>query len=130
LELYDYIQPDLPIPPKPPDLFAGMGYSYEDLYPHSPNDSRLWIELFMIAASMNHDMAKRLEYVRNVGAWLILDQTYGFVIRPIIDPMGMNGWTSDEQYNQQGRNQLSVYGQQVVQCLGILRRRFDQGRIR
>ena len=127
MALYDYIQPEPPIPPKPPDLFAGMGYSFEDKYPYSPNDSRLWLELFMIASSINHDMAVRLEYVRNTGAWLVANQQWGFIIQPVIDPAGVTGWTSLDHYNAEGRHQLSVYSQQVVQALQILRRKFDDG---
>ena len=127
LELYDYIKPDSPIPPKPPDLFAGMGYSFKDRYPYSPNDSRLWVELYILASSVNHDMAVRLEYVRNTGAWLVLDDTYGFIIQPVI---GQYGWESYEHYQREGQHQLSVYSQQVVRCLGDLRRRYDQGRIK
>ncbi|WP_425057635.1 hypothetical protein SCACP_21530 [Sporomusa carbonis] len=130
MQLYDYIKPNPPIPPKPPDLFAGMGYVYEDLCEMSPGDSKLWIELFAIAAGMNHDLARRLEYVRGVGAWLKLDDRFGFTIQPIIDPRGALGWTSYEHYDQHGRHQLSVYTREIIQCLSELRKRFDNGRIR
>ncbi|WP_434132727.1 hypothetical protein KIAC18_000269 [Sporomusa sphaeroides] len=129
MALYDYIQPAPPIPAKPPDLFAGMGYVYEDLYPYHPQDSNLWIELFVIASGINPDIAKRLEYIRAVGAVLVFDNQYGFKIEPMVDGKGVTGWSSIQQYMSERKNVLEPCGQYIVQALGELRRRFDQGRI-
>ncbi|MCM0759594.1 hypothetical protein M7775_13630 [Sporomusa sphaeroides DSM 2875] len=139
MELYDYLKPPQQpsaLPPLPPpaqqsDLFATFGgYSYEDLYPYHPEDSRLWIELFVIADKINPDIAKRLEYIRTVGAVLIFDNQYGFRIEPMVDGQGVTGWSSIQQYVTERDAVLKPVGQQVMQALGELRQRYDQGRIR
>jgi len=123
MELYDYIQIPKPIPP----LFgADMGQLYQDrYYQHSPNDSRLWLELFAISDSADRILTEKLEYIRTTGAVLILDQQCGFRINPVI---GVNGWESINQYNQE-RQYLMQHMQAMIQSLGELRRRYDSGKI-
>lgn len=135
MELYEHIKmPPPPQPPPPeqpnPDLFSCLGRTYSDNYPYSPQDSRLWIELFIIASGIDNELAGRLQYVRTVGAWLVLDATWGFKIQPVIDHQGKIGWQSPEQYEQEGRCALSPYGRQVMECLKELRHRFDKNMIR
>jgi len=122
MELYDYIQMPKPIP----SLFgADMGQSYQDkYYQHSPKDSRLWLELFAIADKVDRTLSEKLEYIRNTGAVLLIDQQYGFKIQPVI---GFNGWQSIEQYNQE-REYLMVHMQTMLQSLGELRCRYDNGK--
>lgn len=127
MELYEHIKPP-PQTDKPLYTTFG-GHTYADMYPHSPNDSPLWLELFMLAAKVDVNLAKQFEIIRTTGAWLLLDQQYGFRIQPIIDPKGANGWTTMEQYNAE-RRYLMPYMNNVVEALRELRRRFDAGLIR
>ena len=123
MEIYDYVKP--PLPPIPPLFGSDMGKSYQDrYYQYSPNDSRLWLELFAISDNHNRQVAQQLEIIRATGAWLILDQQYGFKIQPVI---GVNGWESIEQYNQE-RQYLMQHMQVMIQSLGELRRRYDSGK--
>ena len=128
MPLYDNIKPNIPEPPKP--LFSQFGYTYSDLYPNSPQDSRLWLELFIIVDKINPDLAKRLEYIRTTGARLIMDRQWGFIIQPIIDPSGISGWSSEFEYQQEKSQYLNFYSNEIIAGLSELRKRFDKGVIR
>lgn len=123
MELYDYVKPSLS--PIPPLLGADMGKSYQDKYQYSPNDSRLWLELFAISDKEDRTLTEKLEYIRTTGALLLLDQQYGFKIQPVI---GVNGWESINQYNQE-RQYLIEHMQTMIHSLGELRHRYDSGKI-
>jgi hypothetical protein len=147
MALYDHIRvpvpptigpppaiPNMPPPPVPsaaqPSLFDAFGgVKHEDLYPYSPWDSSLWLELFIIADEVNHEFTVRLEWLRAVGANLMLDPQFGFRIMPIIDPTGTNGWNSQQHFEKE-RECLDPYYNQVVEALKELRRRYDAGKIR
>jgi hypothetical protein len=123
--------PPVPIVPtvnKQLSIFEQTGYMYQDLYPFSQQDSNLWLELFIIADKVNPDMAHRLEYIRATGAWLVPDNEFGYVIKPIIDPSGTNGWSSMEQYLKE-RQCLDPYIKQIIEALKELRNRFNSGLI-
>ncbi len=152
MALYDHIRqpvpppgnnpwgPPPPIPvhmPPPPvpqasqstlfDAFGGV--VHQDLYPHSPQDSNLWLELFILADKVSHELTVRLEWLRAVGANLVFDQQYGFRIVPIIDPAGMNGWHSQQQYDAE-KICLEPFFREVIEALKELRRRYNAGKIR
>ena len=123
MEIYDYVKP--PLPPIPPVFGSDMGKSYQDrYYQHSPNDSRLWLELFAISDKADRTLTEKLEYIRTVGTVLVLDQQYGFKIQPVV---GVNGWESIEQYTPE-RHYLMQHMQTMLQSLGELRRRYDSGK--
>lgn len=125
-----HIQPPSAVPQVQHALFNAFGgIIHQDLYPYSPSDSSLWLELFIIADQVDHEFTVRLEWLRAVGANLILDQQFGFRITPIIDPTGVNGWTSQEHYDTE-KVCLEPHINQVVEALRELRRRYDTGRIR
>ena len=93
--------PPPPVPVAEPikiqqSLFGGI--VYQDQCDVSPEDSYLWMELFIDADMINQDLARRLEYLRNTGCQLVPDSQYGYKIQPIIDPTGRNGWESVEHY--------------------------------
>lgn len=127
MELYDYIQIPKLLSPIPPLFGSDMGQYYQDkYYRYSPNDSRLWLELFIITDKLaGRELTVQLEIIRNTGAVLVLDQQHGFRINPVI---GINGWESIEQYNQE-RQYLIDHMQTMIQSLGELRRRYDSGKI-
>lgn len=126
MELYDYINQSLPktnLPPITPPNFNGR--EYKDGYPELTADSRLWIELFMITDSPNHQLSDQLMIIRRTGAILVQDPQYGFAINIVIDPTGQRGWESQQQYDQE-RQYLVPYGNQLISTLAELRRRYDQ----
>ncbi len=130
-----WYQPVAPPPPPVPqaaqpalfDKFGGV--VHQDLYPYSPQDSSLWLELFIMADKVSHELTVRLEWLRAVGANLVFDQQYGFRIVPIIDPAGMNGWHSQQQYDAE-KICLEPFFKEVIEALKELRRRYDAGKIR
>lgn len=68
----------------------------DDFMQYHPEDHMLWMWLFMQAAFKSRELADTLCILRGMGCELVPDQTYGYVIRPII---GGKGWQSIEQYN-------------------------------
>lgn len=134
MELYDYIKPVQPPPPPPitvDKMLTNMGHPLTDMfYKQSPGDSVLWIELYFMAAVYDIGIADRLEFVRNTGAVLIMDDQWGFRIQPVIDPTGLNGWHSLQEYIQTGQAELRPCGDKITQFLKELRRRYDSNLIR
>ncbi len=131
MELYDYINvASGPMPPQHhTNVTASLGKVFRDLYPYSPEDSLLWMELFQITASWNHEnLASMLAYLRNVGARLIPDERFGFVLQPVIDPTGFRGWPSQADYDRE-KQCLNKYTQVLIEALVELRRRYNEGRI-
>ena len=143
MAIYDYLNTNTPPPPPPPPplikppqnqrsstepYHSELGLAYQDLYP-SPQDSPLWLELFIIADQITPKLAEALEYIKTVGAILQFDQYYGFVIEPIVDPRGANGWNSRTEYDHERESYLIPYTQQLIQTLGELRQRYDSKRI-
>ncbi|MDU2063766.1 MAG: hypothetical protein E6713_02910 [Sporomusaceae bacterium] len=121
MELYDYIQQSI----KPVPIENTMGRVYEDRHSDFTADSRLWIELFMIVDKENRELADVLMYIRGTGAILTPDQTFGYVIQPVIDPSGRLGWVSQQQYEKE-RQYLLPYANLLIESLKELRRRYDQ----
>lgn len=75
------------------------GYVMEDGYrEYSPGDSRLWLELFILAERRSRDLCDKLQWLRKVGCILERNYRFGFVIRPVI---GKNGWADTDEYNEE-----------------------------
>lgn len=127
MELYQYIQQPKPAVPSNFTRYTELGRCYQDVLTNLP-DGPLWLELFIIADKSSQELAQILEYVRNVGAKLIMDQYYGFIIEPIIDPTGCYGWSSIEQY-QQERRWLVPHTDILLQSLKLLREKYDNKQI-
>ena len=131
MELYDYI--NVASGPMPPGhhttVTAGMGTVFRDLYPYSPEDSLLWMELFHITAKWNlENLASMLAYIRNVGARLVTDEQFGYVIQPVIDNTGFRGWPSQADYDRE-KQCLAKHTPILIRALQELRRRYEAGRI-
>lgn len=124
MALYDYVKPSLP--PILPLFGSDMGVIYQDRYNYPSNDSKLWLELFIITDKANRNLAEQLDIIRATGATLELNQQYGFIIKPIIDFEGIIGWQNAEQY-QRERERLVPHSDILIQSLGELRRRYDSG---
>ena len=78
-----------------PEVWPVTEYS-DDFNVYHPEDHHQWMWLFMQAAFKSRELADTLCILRGMGCELVPDQTYGYVIRPII---GGKGWQSIEQYN-------------------------------
>ena len=156
MALYENIKPNLPVPPPPPPIInkpvntrpqqpqtnlfqQDIGYAYHDFYPYSPEDSDLWLELFVITDRVNRDFTERLFLIRSRGTQLILDQQFGFRLQPIINPNDTSGWhercnsnrpdcnnCSDPCY-EKGRAQIMPYANEFIRALGELRKKYDNG---
>ncbi|MCX7779623.1 MAG: hypothetical protein N2491_01755 [Negativicutes bacterium] len=127
MELYDFIQQH---PKHHEAVLNHFGRVYRDQYPYSPADSHLWLELFIIADTVtpNKQLFERLDYIRRVGANLVRDDQFGFVVKPIIDPQGFRGWMSQEQYDIE-KQCLNDFTDVLIMCLRELRKRYDTGRM-
>lgn len=97
----------------PYEFFGGAQW-WDNYAEYSPEDSELWLKLFEHA---NSDLRACLMHCRNTGAKLIPDQNYGYIIQPVI---GLNGWTSQDEYNQE-RKILMKWKNEIIKLLGGLR---------
>lgn len=120
MDLSDYIKP---APADNTPRYTDLGHSYQDRYQyaHTTQDSGLWLELFWLAHDVDRYLAEKLEYIRAVGAYLVLDQQWGFAIKPIVGPAG---WDSLIHYNTE-RQWLVPHTQTMIRALAELRRRYD-----
>ena len=89
---------------------------------HSPDDHMQWLTLLQMAEYRSRELYARLFYLRGCGTKLIPNQQWGFIFQPVI---GVNGWDSLEQYNQE-ITCLNDYGQQVIELLNLLRMRGEE----
>lgn len=93
------------------------GYEMQDNYGViSPEDSRLWLELFILASKKNCELCEVLQYVRNTGAKLVRNPKYGYIIQPVI---GVYGWSSKEEYMRE-RKPLEKHRELLLKLLADL----------
>lgn len=78
----------------------------------SPQDSQDWLDLFIVAQK-NRELYARLFYLRGAGTRLVRNRQWGYVFQPVI---GVNGWKSMEEYNQE-KQCLNMYRDEVVALL-------------
>lgn len=92
-----------------------FGYVMDDHFKSlSPSDHDLWMKLFYLADKyVGKDLCDRLQYIRAGGCHLEPHPQYGYVIRPIIGPIG---WASKHQYEQE-RKCLNPYKEKLVRLL-------------
>lgn len=69
----------------------------DDFEKYHPSDRWQWAWLLLQAAILDSDLATILCALRANGCELVPDNTYGYVIRPII---GGHGWRDMQQYNE------------------------------
>lgn len=90
------------------------GYEMKDNFACiSPDDSRLWLELFIMADRKSRELCEILQYIRNTGAKMVRNPTYGYIIRPVI---GAFGWSSMAEYEKE-KKYLSKHKAVVVELL-------------
>lgn len=101
------------------------GYVMEDGYrEYSPGDSRLWLELFILAERRSRDLCDKLQWLRKVGCILERNYRFGFVIRPVI---GKNGWADTDEYNEE-KQCLNRHRDELVAILQELAERQKERR--
>lgn len=87
---------------------------YRDtFYNVSPDDSDLWLELFMLADVYDPELAAILQYLRNTGTQLKPDTKWGYKLVPFV---GAEGWQSEAQYRKEAEY-LKPYRSQLIICL-------------
>lgn len=79
----------------------------------SPDDSDLWLDLFMHADKIDPYLAGMLQYLRNSGTKLEKDERFGYRLVPVI---GADGWESMAQYKQE-TEYLKPYRSQLILIL-------------
>lgn len=91
---------------------ADVIYS-DTFYNVSPDDSDLWLELFMLADVYDPELAAILQYLRNTGTQLKPDSKWGYKLVPFI---GDEGWSSMAEYKRESAA-LKPYRSQLIICL-------------
>ncbi len=94
------------------DRESGAIYS-DTFYNVSPEDSDLWMDLFMYADILDPYFAGILQYLRNSGTKLVKDEKFGYRLVPYV---GDKGWESVKQYKQEVEY-LKPYRTQLVMIL-------------
>ena len=94
------------------DRMANSIYS-DTYYTVSPEDSDLWMDLFMYADILDPYFAGILQYLRNTGTKLVKDERFGYRLVPVI---GADGWESMAQYKQE-TEYLKPYRNQLILIL-------------
>ena len=85
----------------------------DTFYNVSPDDSDLWLELFMLADVYDPELAAILQYLRNTGTRLVKDKKWGYKLVPFI---GDEGWSSMAEYKRESAA-LKPYRSQLIICL-------------
>lgn len=89
------------------------GTVFRDDYIYSPDDSNLWLNLFVEADKIDPNLSSVLMYIRNTGAKLIPNREYGYIIRPVI---GSHGFHSQAEYDKE-KKYLNKHRDKVVKLL-------------
>ena len=91
---------------------AGVIYA-DTFYTVSPDDSDLWLELFMLADVVDPELAGILQWLRNTGTLLKPDDKFGYRLVPWV---GDEGWSSEVEYKRESAA-LKPYRSQLIICL-------------
>ena len=83
----------------------------------SPEDSELWMDLFLLADMMDPEFATILQYLRNAGTKLVKDERWGYRLAPHV---GVDGWASADEYRRESRY-LLPYKKQLAFILKKLK---------
>lgn len=79
----------------------------------SPNDSDLWLDLFLYADRVDPEFAGILQWLRNTGTMLKPDAKWKYKLVPYI---GDDGWSSKEEYQKESVA-LKPYRTQLIMIL-------------
>lgn len=95
----------------------------DDFEKYHPEDHYHWTWLFFHAVFQSTELADILCILRGNGCKLVMDDTYGYRIEPII---GNHGWQNMQQYNDT-KEPLNDYVQLLLPLLKQLRAAADNG---
>lgn len=90
-----------------------------DPYRYENNDRDLWLKLLNDADNENLYLFGILYYLRSVGAKLVPNKNYGYIIQPIIDRNSIKGWENKQQYDEEAKN-LVPYKDVLIRLLKAL----------
>ena len=79
----------------------------------SPDDSDLWLDLFLYADRIDPEFAGILQWLRNTGTMLKPDAKWKYKLVPHV---GNDGWSSKEEYQQESVA-LKPYRTQLIMIL-------------
>lgn len=85
----------------------------DTFYTVSPEDSDLWMDLFMYADILDPYFAGVLQYLRNTGTMLKPDERFKYKLVPWV---GDEGWSSEAEYRKESVA-LKPYRTQLVMIL-------------
>ena len=83
----------------------------------SPDDSYLWLDLFMMADIVDPELAGILQWLRNTGTMLKPDEKFKYKLVPWV---GDEGWSSEAEYRKESAA-LKPYRTQLVMMLRKLK---------
>lgn len=89
---------------------------YQDPRPDLEEDSMLWLQAFVEAGKVNSKLVKNLWEMRNWGTRIIQGKN-GFVLRPDIDPEGIQAWPDKQTYEKWRNRLLLPYKAQIIELL-------------
>jgi hypothetical protein len=105
-------------------LTASDGKVYEDPRPDMPEDSFLWLQLFVMASEIRPELCQNLIYMRSPGSRIVKNKYSGYVIRPAIDGKGSHGWLSEAQYKEYAEKWLGLHREELKELLARLENLF------
>ena len=85
----------------------------DTFYNVSPEDSSLWLDLFMMADIYDPELAGILQWLRNTGTMLKEDKKFKYKLVPWV---GDEGWSSEAEYRKESAA-LKPYRTQLVMML-------------
>ena len=92
---------------------------YKDPYEFPTEDSQLWLDLLIKAKREDINFFFILYYLRSVGATLVKDLKFGYMIKPIVDRSGLHGWLIQKQFDEE-KLALVPYSKKLVELLKTL----------
>lgn len=94
------------------------GKEYEDPRPDMPEDSFLWLQMFVDADRISPEFYQHLLYMRSAGTRIVTGKSGGFVIRPEIG--GKGTWLNEAQYKEYAARWLAPHRNEIIKILANL----------
>ena len=92
----------------------GADAIYKDTFSNvSPDDSDLWLDLFMYADRIDPELSGILQWLRNTGTMLKPDAKWHYKLVPYV---GDEGWSNKEEYQKESVA-LKPYRSQLILIL-------------
>ncbi len=98
---------------------AAWGHRLTDPRPNLKGDSDLWTRLFELARGGDDNLLGALLAVRCQGA-LLEKKARSYVIRPVVDLTGAEGWASQAEYEDFKGKWMEPYRKEIAGLLKAL----------